>query len=51
MDMDEAGQKAANEVIKMYPFIIKKDIPFTDEQLKQGNSDFTDWWRLNNVNK
>lgn len=46
MDMDEAGQKAAKEVIDEYPNIINKELEFTQEQLKQGNNDFTDYWRI-----
>ena len=46
MDMDEAGQKAAKEVIELYPNIINKQLEFTKEQLAQGNNDFTDYWRI-----
>lgn len=45
MDMDEAGQKAAKEVISEYPNIINKELEFTPEQIKLGMNDFTDYWR------
>ena len=49
MDMDEAGQKAAKEVITDYPNIINKELEFTTEQKQQGMNDFTDYWRVKNV--
>ena len=51
MDMDEVGQKAANEIIKKYPFIIKKDLQFTKKQVEEGYNDFSDWYRLNKFDK
>ena len=44
--MDEAGQKAAKEVIELYPNITNRQLEFTQEQLKQGLNDFTDYWRI-----
>lgn len=51
MDMDEAGQKAAADVLAEYPNIINKELEFTPEQKQMGMNDFTDYWRAKNEQK
>ena len=51
MDMDEAGQKAAAEVLAEYPNIINKELEFTPEQKAQGMNDFTDYYRQKHLTK
>jgi len=42
----DVSLQMTKELIERHPFLIDKTPKFTDEELKLGNKDITDWWKI-----